>query len=56
MGGALPSPKILGWLKFCYWDAFVVDSYGATECGSIAVDGTLGDNVEWKLVDWNVSS
>ena len=54
VGGALPSAKILGWLSYCYWDTIIRNSYGATECGSIASDGFISDGVEWKLADWNV--
>jgi fatty acid CoA ligase FadD9 len=48
-GGALVAPEVLGFLRECFTEAIVVDGYGATEAGTIALDGVPAAEVE--LVD-----
>lgn len=54
IGGAPSSARVVNWVRSCFWDALVRDSYGTTECGSITANHTVRDTVEFKLVDWNV--
>jgi hypothetical protein len=54
IGGAPSSYRVVSWLKSCYWDTLVRDSYGTTECGSICVNFNVRPDVEFQLVDWHV--
>ncbi|KJE91167.1 hypothetical protein CAOG_02344 [Capsaspora owczarzaki ATCC 30864] len=52
IGGALPSERVLAWMRECWGPTVVRTGYGITEAGSVADnDGKLYPHVQWKLVD-----
>jgi fatty acid CoA ligase FadD9 len=50
VGGAKAAPELVAFLKLCFGAANAVDTYGATECGTIARDGVLLPGVEARLL------
>jgi len=50
-GGASTDTKVMNFLKQSHNGKIVVDGYGATECGGIAIEGNVLPGVEWKLLD-----
>ncbi|MGC4117056.1 MAG: thioester reductase domain-containing protein [Myxococcales bacterium] len=50
VGSAPVSPELLGFLRRCFSDLWVGESYGSTEAGTIAVDGQPPSGVDVKLV------
>ena len=51
VGGAKSSPELVRFLKQCFGAAHAVDTYGATECGTIARDGCVLPGVTVRLID-----
>jgi fatty acid CoA ligase FadD9 len=49
IGGAMVSPLILSFMKQCFRHCAVIESYGVTECGSIAYCNTIDENVKYRL-------
>lgn len=49
-GSAPVSPEVLAFLKRCFADLWVMDSYGSTEVGTISADDRVVGGVEVKLV------
>eukprot|EP01130_Rhizamoeba_saxonica_P011249 TRINITY_DN4667_c0_g1_i1.p2 TRINITY_DN4667_c0_g1~~TRINITY_DN4667_c0_g1_i1.p2 ORF type:complete len:468 (+),score=103.99 TRINITY_DN4667_c0_g1_i1:1348-2751(+) len=50
-GGSPSSPMVLDWVSELFPDVPFAESYGCTECGGIAMNGTVMEGVEVKLVD-----
>eukprot|EP01087_Luapelamoeba_hula_P016055 TRINITY_DN4899_c0_g1_i1.p1 TRINITY_DN4899_c0_g1~~TRINITY_DN4899_c0_g1_i1.p1 ORF type:complete len:807 (-),score=81.79 TRINITY_DN4899_c0_g1_i1:200-2620(-) len=50
-GGSPTSDQVKKFVKDCFTDVPFDDSYGATECGGIAMNGRIMDGVEVKLRD-----
>lgn len=49
-GSAPVSPEVLAFLRWCFSDLWVMDSYGSTEVGTISADNRVVEGVEVKLV------
>ena len=49
LGGALVSPAILRFMKLCFPHCAIEQSYGITECGSIAYNDVIDPSVEFRL-------
>jgi fatty acid CoA ligase FadD9 len=51
VGSAKPSPALLEFLRKLFADCWMIEGYGTTEVGTIAVDGIIAPNVDVRLVD-----
>jgi thioester reductase-like protein len=51
VGGAKAAPELVSFLKQCFGAENAVDTYGATECGTIARDGVVLPGVTIRLLD-----
>lgn len=49
IGGAMVSSTLLQFIKRCFVNCFVIESYGTTECGGICLDDSTYSNVEYRL-------
>jgi fatty acid CoA ligase FadD9 len=50
VGSAPCSPEVFAFLRRCFADLWVSDSYGSTECGTITANDRIQANVDVKLV------
>ena len=50
VGGAMISPVILDFIKRCFKKCTIYESYGSTECGSIATDNIVETRLPYRLV------
>ena len=51
VGSAQPSPALLEFLRRLFAGCWMIEGYGTTEVGTIAVDGVIAPNVDVRLVD-----
>ena len=49
IGGAMISPVILNFIKRCFTHCSVNESYGITECGSVAYNNLVDHTVKYRL-------
>ncbi|CAF1361217.1 unnamed protein product, partial [Adineta ricciae] len=49
VGGAKVSPTVWNFMKRCFRDCRINESYGITECGSVAYNNLLESNIEYRL-------
>jgi fatty acid CoA ligase FadD9 len=49
IGGAMVSPVILKFMRRCFKHCTVVESYGISECGSVAYDTCLETSLQYRL-------
>jgi fatty acid CoA ligase FadD9 len=49
VGGAMVSPVILNFMKRCFTDCLIYESYGITECGSVTFNNTVDDTLQYRL-------
>ncbi len=50
VGTAPTPPEVISFLKRCF-EVPVLDAYGSTEVGSIACNGHIHPDVEWRIID-----
>lgn len=48
-GGAMVSPAILNFMKRCFLDCRIIESYGTTECGSISFDNIIEGDINYRV-------
>jgi fatty acid CoA ligase FadD9 len=49
VGGAKVSPTVLNFMKRCFPDCRINESYGITECGSVAYNNIIEDTLAYRL-------
>ncbi|CAF0977340.1 unnamed protein product [Rotaria sordida] len=49
MGGAMVSPVVFNFLKQCFTHCSVNESYGITECGSVAYNNLVENSLQYRL-------
>jgi len=49
IGGAMVSSVVLDFMKRCFRNCQIMESYGSTECGSITYDNLLDKTVDYRL-------
>ncbi|UJR20192.1 hypothetical protein I4U23_023324 [Adineta vaga] len=49
IGGAMVSPNVFNFMKRCFPQCHIMESYGTTECGSITFDNLLENAIEYRL-------
>ncbi|CAF1606423.1 unnamed protein product [Adineta ricciae] len=49
IGGAMVSPAVLNFMKRCFTQCTVYESYGITECGSVTLDNLTEHTIEFRL-------
>ena len=49
IGGAMVSPTVLNFMRQCFRQRAIFESYGASECGSIAHNGLPKDTLDYRL-------
>ncbi|UJR20553.1 hypothetical protein I4U23_023680 [Adineta vaga] len=49
IGGAMVSPVVLDFMKRCFTHCLVHESYGITECGSVAFDNFPENTLQYRL-------
>jgi fatty acid CoA ligase FadD9 len=49
VGGAMVSPVILNFMKRCFSQCSIEESYGITECGAVAYNNTAESTLQYRL-------
>ncbi|CAF4013379.1 unnamed protein product, partial [Adineta steineri] len=49
IGGAMVSSAVLDFMRECFLHCFVIETYGITECGSVAVNNVLENKLNYRL-------
>jgi fatty acid CoA ligase FadD9 len=50
IGGAMISPVVFNFVKRCFSRCLIYESYGVTECGSVASDTIIEDTLQFRLI------
>ncbi|UJR17068.1 hypothetical protein I4U23_003965 [Adineta vaga] len=50
VGGAMISSTVLDFIKRCFTHCSVYESYGITECGSVASNNVIRDSIQYRLL------